>query len=106
MKRTAIQLQMMLWLLMAMHLGAQERMQVPVIVDGQEIELDWIGGFNAPQFSNIDLNRDGVTDLISFDRQGDILRTYIRMPASGRWVKDWTFLPFFPKLVDWVVIID
>ena len=82
MKRTAIQLQMMLWLLMATHLGAQERMQVPVIVDGQEIELDWIGGFNAPQFSNIDLNRDGVTDLISFDRQGDILRTYIRMPAS------------------------
>ncbi|HQW04125.1 MAG TPA: VCBS repeat-containing protein, partial [Saprospiraceae bacterium] len=106
MKRTAIQLQMMLWLIMATHLGAQERMQVPVSVDGLEIELDWIGGFNAPQFANIDLNRDGVTDLISFDRQGDVLRTYLRMPASGRWVKDWTYLPYFPKLVDWVVIID
>ena len=47
MKRTAIQLQMMLWLLMATHLGAQERLQVPVSVDGLEIELDWIGGFNA-----------------------------------------------------------
>lgn len=106
MKKTAVLLPIMLWFCMALHLTAQERMQVPVSIDGHELEMDWIGGFNAPQFSNIDLNRDGVTDLISFDRQGDVLRTYLRMPASGRWVKDWTYLPFFPTLVDWVLIVD
>lgn len=85
---------------------AQERLYLPVMVDGQELEMDWNGGFNAPQFSNIDLNRDGIPDLISFDRQGDILRTYLRAPASGRWIMDWTYLPFFPKMVDWVIAAD
>lgn len=79
---------------------------MPVSIDGHELPLDWNGGFNAPQFSNIDLNRDGIQDLISFDRQGDMLRTYLRLPATGRWVMDWSYLPFFPKLVDWVLIKD
>lgn len=87
-------------------LNAQERIQIPVVINGRELALDWNGGYNAPQFSNIDLNRDGVTDLISFDRQGDILRTFIHLPASGRWVMDWSYLPDFPKLVDWVLAAD
>jgi hypothetical protein len=84
----------------------QNRLQLPVTIDGKEMSMDWNGGFNAPQFSNIDLNRDGIKDLISFDRQGDILRTYLRMPASGRWVMDWSYLEFFPPLVDWVLAVD
>ena len=85
---------------------AQDRLQVPVIIDGKELRFDWSGGFNAPQFSNIDLNRDGIQDMITFDRQGDILRTYIRMPDSGQWVLDYSYLPDFPKLVDWVLVKD
>ena len=85
---------------------AQERMQIPVTIDNKELVMDWNGGFNAPQFSNIDLNRDGIKDMISFDRQGDMLRTYLRMPATGRWVMDWSYLDFFPELVDWVLVVD
>ncbi len=87
-------------------LWAQDRQDIPVEIDGIELTMNWNGGFNAPQFSNIDLNRDGIQDLISFDRQGDVLRTYLRAPASGRWIMDWTYLPFFPKLVDWVLVVD
>ena len=68
--------------------------------------MPWNGGFNAPQFSNIDLNQDNVTDMISFDRQGDMLRTYIHLPASGRWMLDWSYAADFPPLVDWVLAAD
>ena len=86
-------------------LVAQQRLDIPVATS-QELMMPWNGGFNAPQFSNIDLNRDGITDLISFDRQGDRLRTYLRMPASGLWRLDWSYLEFFPELVDWVLVRD
>ena len=68
--------------------------------------MAWAGGYNAPQFSNIDFNRDGITDLISFDRHGDILIPYIHLPASGRWIVDWSYASSFPKLVDWVLVVD
>ncbi len=85
---------------------AQERFDVGVNVGGTERTMPWTGGYNAPQFSNIDLNRDGITDMISFDRQGDILIPYIHLPASGRWIVDWDYKSIFPKLVDWVLVVD
>ncbi len=87
-------------------LRSQARLEVGVTVDGKEITMPWNGGYNAPQFSNIDLNRDGITDMISFDRQGDQLRTYIHLPASGRWILDWSYTGIFPPVVDWVLVAD
>lgn len=85
---------------------AQQRIDVGVNIDEKELTMPWTGGYNSPQFANIDLNRDGITDMISFDRQGDVLRTYIHLPASGRWILDWTYTAFFPALVDWVQVVD
>ena len=87
-------------------MNGQVRYDASVKNDLAELSMPWTGGMNAPQFSNIDFNRDGIQDLISFDRQGDILRTYIRMPASGRWIQSWQYEEFFPPLVDWVKIVD
>ncbi len=106
MKKINIYLHITFWSLTTLMLSAQERIQLPVTIDGEELVMDWNGGFNAPQFSNIDLNRDGIQDLISFDRQGDVLRTYLRLPASGRWVMDFSYLPSFPNLFQWVHIAD
>jgi len=97
---------MPLFLLWAGSVQSQGRLDIPVEADGNILNMPWAGGFNAPQFSNIDLNRDGVQDLVSFDRQGDQLRTYIRMPASGRWVLDWTYASQFPPVTDWLLIRD
>ncbi|HZV69469.1 MAG TPA: T9SS type A sorting domain-containing protein [Saprospiraceae bacterium] len=85
---------------------SQERFDISVKIGNQERTMPWTGGYNAPQFSNIDFNRDGITDLISFDRQGDILIPYIHLPASGRWIVDWSYASIFPKLVDWVLVVD
>ena len=37
------------------------------------LEFPFLGGFNAPQFNEIDLNADGIMDLIIFDRSGNRL---------------------------------
>lgn len=43
-----------------------------VIVDGQVLAFPFTGGFDAPQFSHCDFNRDGIKDLFVFDRQGGV----------------------------------
>lgn len=81
---------------------AQE--EFPVQVSGYEYPFG--GGMNAPQFSNIDLNRDGVQDLVVFDRQGDVLMSFLRAPASGLWKLRNEYVPMFPKVTDWLLIRD
>lgn len=44
---------------------------------GKALEMASVGGFNTPQFSEIDLNLDGINDLFVFDRAHDILRTFV-----------------------------
>lgn len=36
-----------------------------------------IGGLNSPQFNGIDLNNDGIEDLVIYDRKGDVLLTFL-----------------------------
>lgn len=97
----------LLWLMLSNGLlDAQTRLETGVRKGDHELVMPWVGGMNAPQFSNIDLNRDGITDMISFDRQGDILRCYIHLPASGRWIHTWEYAYFFPELHDWVLTAD
>lgn len=48
----------------------------PVIQDGKTLKYAFTGGFNAPQFSNADLNQDGIMDLFVFDRAGHVPLTF------------------------------
>lgn len=50
---------------------------IPVYHNTNELSNAWAGGFTSPQFSTIDLNGDGVEDLFVFDRNGDIMKTFI-----------------------------
>ncbi len=93
-------------MLISFSANTQTRFDIGVNNGAGEMIMPWTGGYNAPQFSNIDFNHDDVTDLISFDRQGDILRTFVHLPASGRWVQSWAYESIFPKLFDWVQIAD
>ncbi|MDI1352111.1 MAG: VCBS repeat-containing protein, partial [bacterium] len=47
------------------------RIYAPVTQNGVALANPWAGGFNAPQWSAVDLNNDGVQDLYAFDRNGD-----------------------------------
>ncbi len=54
-----------------------------VFRDGNELNQPFWGGFNAPQFGQIDLNLDGKKDLIVFDRVGEKLLTLINQGGMG-----------------------
>ena len=63
------------------------------------------GGINAGQFSEIDLNLDGIMDLIVFDKSGNKIIPFIN---NGL---DYIFAPIyrenFPKnLHDWLLLAD
>lgn len=72
--------------------------RVPVSLNGDALRNGWSGGINAGQFLPFDLNRDGIKDLVIFDREDLTYSTYINYGASGQ--VDYEYEPdyirFFP----------
>jgi uncharacterized protein YuzB (UPF0349 family) len=66
----------------------------------------WVGGLNAPQFNELDIDDDGRLDLIVFDRTGNKLLTF-KKESTGF---DYTYHPFwesyFPPIQNWIILKD
>lgn len=75
---------------------------------GDTLKNPWAGGFNSVQFSEIDLNIDGRKDLISFDRTGNRLATFINngTPNTVDYTHDPQYIQNFPTLTNWVLLRD
>lgn len=58
-------------------LGFERDDSVPVTEENGLLPYAWAGGINHAQFSNIDLNGDGMMDLVVFDKTGDKLITFL-----------------------------
>jgi hypothetical protein len=56
--------------------------RVHVVDGGLLLENAWAGGLNSPQFSELDLDLDGLMDLFVFDRSGDRFLTFL-MNSDG-----------------------
>lgn len=67
-----------------------------------------MGGFTAPQFSEVDLNNDGIKDLFVFDRNGDVIMTFINKGTRGQ--IDYEYAPeyetIFPPISVWAQLYD
>jgi len=68
----------------------------------------WTGGLNSCQFNSIDLNMDGIDDLLVFDRSGNRL-----VPFLNQGIADsvcYTYAPEYvsllPEIADWVIVRD
>ena len=65
------------------------------------------GGFEAPQFYEIDLDIDGVKDLLVFDRKGGAMRTFLYDADSAFKCK---YAPEyesnFPNVLCWLKVRD
>lgn len=85
-----------------------ERLTFPVEANGKDLKFPFAGGLNAPQFSQADLNHDGLQDLVVFERAGNRLTTYLNNGTPNE--ADYTFAPeyacYFPVLTDYVVMRD
>lgn len=80
----------------------------PVSWYGKPLADPFQGGWNAPQFSEPDLDNDGLADLVVFDRAGDVLVTYLRRMDGGDWrfERHRAFAGKFPRFTSWMVMRD
>ncbi len=63
----------------------------PLTENGKTYAMPWAGGMNLPQFSEVDLNNDGIMDLVSYDREGDVASTFINGGTAG--LVDYDYAP-------------
>lgn len=87
----------------------QRNDNIPVKIDNYYIANAWAGGLNAPQFSNIDLNQDGVLDLFVFDRQGNSVLTFLQtsdVQGQAYWYHAPQYQSAFPLMNNWALLRD
>ena len=72
------------------------------------LRYTWAGGLNSCQFCSIDLNLDGINDLLIFDRHGNRKLTFINQGITGQ--VSYRYAPEYaaqlPELYEWVITAD
>lgn len=76
---------------------------------GTKLQMPFAGGFNFMQFSEIDLNYDGVNDLFAFDRSSNKIITFLNNNISDS--VSYTYAPAYRSLFpndakSWVLLRD
>jgi len=69
----------------------------------------WAGGLNAVQFAQIDLNGDGIEDVLAFDRTNQKVFTYVNKSILGgaiSLVYDPIYEKYFPFIENWLIVSD
>jgi len=89
--------------------GFKKDLSIPVN-DSNDVILPfaWAGGMNSCQFSQIDLNLDGIKDLLVFDRNGNRILTFINHGTPN--TTDYEYAPAyskaFPVINQWIRLLD
>jgi len=84
---------------------AYELSDLKVFNGDDELANPFAGGLRAPQFNKMDVNLDGIEDLIVFDREGDIIIPFIKQSdESYDYVP--SFRGIFPAIRQWIRLVD
>lgn len=79
-----------------------------VVMNGKTLKLPFVGGLNCPQFSEVDLNKDGKKDLFVYDRTGYKTLTFLNKGNVGD--INYQYAPEyeknFPVLREWALLRD
>lgn len=80
----------------------------PLRENGSEYQYPFTGGFSAPQFSEIDMNQDGIQDLFVFDRVGNVPTVFLADGTGGSKGYQYTtaYDYSFPELCCWTLVRD
>ena len=73
-------------------------------VNGVDLSSPFAGGLNSAQFSNVDFNEDGETDVLIFDRIGSAIIPMIR--ENGAYRFDPSFVQNFPDIENFLLMKD
>jgi hypothetical protein len=68
------------------------------------LKSPFVGGFQKPQFNKMDLNNDGLKDLIVFDGLGNKVFTYLWQNKA--WVYTPVYEKYFKNLSQWLKLAD
>jgi len=84
---------------------------IPVVYGTDTLPNAWTGGLNFCQFSEIDLNLDGITDLVVFDRQGTNggrITCFLNKgtPNKVSYVNAPEYVFKFPPIQQWMLLAD
>lgn len=83
---------------------------VPVNVNGSAKLNPWAGGLNNIQTGEIDLNSDGIKDLVLFEKHGSRILPFIFHPGTGnsdsRYEYDPYYRQFFPSVNSLFQLLD
>jgi len=78
---------------------------LPVIENANRFNHAWVGGVNAMQPSEIDLNLDGTNDLILFDRTGNKVSPFLNVNNQYVFAPEYRSA-FSNHMHDWVILAD
>lgn len=73
---------------------------------GEKLPNDFAGGMLKPQFSNIDLNRNGHQDIIVFDRDDGSILPFLRSRDGERYVWAPQYQENFPDIRNFALFRD
>lgn len=84
---------------------------IPVFDAGTKLANPWAGGINFSSFSKVDLNQDGKTDLVAYDKissSGGRFRTYINKGTTGNAIYKHApeYQAQLPTVTDWAMFYD
>ncbi|MDR2971224.1 MAG: T9SS type A sorting domain-containing protein [Bacteroidales bacterium] len=89
-------------------LGFEREQKIEVAKNSTPLSYPWAGGINSVYFSQIDLNLDGVSDFIAFEKHGNKILPFINIGTNNN--PQFVFAPEykhrFPELHDWVMLKD
>lgn len=86
---------------------AAPNMLIPVIEGNDTLSNAWAGGLNAPLFSEIDLDLDGIKDLFVYDFVNNRISTYINNGNSTNpFHYEINYINKFPSANSWVKLYD
>lgn len=83
---------------------------IPVSQGGTPFALAWAGGINYTQVGQLDLDQDGLKDLVLFDRTGNAITTLLNTGGSGTnayvLTRAFDAIAPFSTLHDWALFRD
>ncbi len=76
---------------------------IPVESEGKMLASAWAGGLNAAQVSTMDLNADGLDDLVIYDNTTFKINTFLVVNNSYRYAPEYEIL--FPSEISTFVVL-
>lgn len=84
--------------------GFERAASVRVRENCRDLCFPWAGGVNSVRFSEIDLDLDGIPDLLGFEKHGNRLLPFLRRGDGYEYAPQ--YARRFPDLHDWVILHD